>query len=129
FGKPALLHDFLFSVGSHSLKFQLVRKFQGRSFCKHPDFQTEHEWRIVCNTSFLKKNAGLTGTDMLPDTKWRKGGYGLTPYRETVDVLDCVKEVIVGPGNADRDSIEYVKQFLRFSGVKAEVFLSVSPYR
>ncbi|WP_221174146.1 hypothetical protein, partial [Burkholderia pseudomallei] len=31
FGKPALLHDFLFSVGSHSLKFQLVRKFQGRS--------------------------------------------------------------------------------------------------
>ncbi|MEW4361343.1 hypothetical protein V6S75_20150, partial [Burkholderia pseudomallei] len=25
------LHDFLFSVGSHSLKFQLVRKFQGRS--------------------------------------------------------------------------------------------------
>ncbi|WP_259675048.1 type II toxin-antitoxin system RelE/ParE family toxin, partial [Burkholderia pseudomallei] len=30
-GKPALLHDFLFSVGSHSLKFQLVRKFQGRS--------------------------------------------------------------------------------------------------
>ncbi|WP_147483370.1 hypothetical protein, partial [Burkholderia pseudomallei] len=26
-----LLHDFLFSVGSHSLKFQLVRKFQGRS--------------------------------------------------------------------------------------------------
>ncbi|WP_230081883.1 transposase, partial [Burkholderia pseudomallei] len=24
-------HDFLFSVGSHSLKFQLVRKFQGRS--------------------------------------------------------------------------------------------------
>ncbi|WP_221077781.1 hypothetical protein, partial [Burkholderia pseudomallei] len=29
--KPALLHDFLFSVGSHSLKFQLVRKFQGRS--------------------------------------------------------------------------------------------------
>ncbi|CAJ9735598.1 Uncharacterised protein [Burkholderia pseudomallei] len=99
------------------------------AFCKHPDFQTEHEWRIVCNTSFLKKNAGLTGTDMLPDTKWRKGGYGLTPYRETVDVLDCVKEVIVGPGNADRDSIEYVKQFLRFSGVKAEVFLSVSPYR
>ncbi|WP_442859605.1 hypothetical protein, partial [Burkholderia sp. 8Y] len=31
FGKPALLHDFLLSVGSHSLKFQLVRKFQGRS--------------------------------------------------------------------------------------------------
>ncbi|WP_174918336.1 DNA recombination protein RmuC, partial [Burkholderia lata] len=25
------LHDFLFSVGSHSLKFQMVRKFQGRS--------------------------------------------------------------------------------------------------
>ncbi|WP_230951138.1 hypothetical protein, partial [Burkholderia anthina] len=31
FGKPTLLHDFPFSVGSHSLKFQLVRKFQGRS--------------------------------------------------------------------------------------------------
>lgn len=99
------------------------------AFCKHPDFQTEHEWRIVCNTSFLRKRAGLTGTDMLPDTKWRRGAYGLTPYHETVNVLDCVKEVIVGPGNADRDSIEYVKQFLRFSGVKAEVFLSASPYR
>ncbi|WP_221173980.1 hypothetical protein, partial [Burkholderia pseudomallei] len=36
FGKPALLHDFLFSVGSHSLKFQLVRKFQGRSPCMAP---------------------------------------------------------------------------------------------
>ncbi|NTX49526.1 RES family NAD+ phosphorylase, partial [Burkholderia cepacia] len=37
FGKPALLHDFLFSVGSHSLKFQLVRKFQGRSGVKLED--------------------------------------------------------------------------------------------
>jgi len=25
------IHDFLLSVGSHSLKFQLARKFQGRS--------------------------------------------------------------------------------------------------
>ncbi|MFM0046287.1 DUF2971 domain-containing protein [Paraburkholderia sediminicola] len=99
------------------------------AFCKHPDFQTEHEWRIVCNTSLLRKTAGLAGSDMLPDTKWRKGAYGFTPYRETVSVLDCVREVIVGPGNADRDSIEYVKQFLRFSGVEAKVFPSASPYR
>nr|WP_230945262.1 DUF2971 domain-containing protein [Burkholderia cepacia] len=99
------------------------------AFCKHPDFQTEHEWRIVCNTSFLRKAAGLTGSEMLPDTKWRKGAYGLTPYHETVNVLDCIKEVIVGPGNADRDSLEYVKQFLRFSGVKAQISLSASPYR
>jgi filamentous hemagglutinin len=30
-GEPAFLHDFLLSVGSHSLKFQLVRKSPGRS--------------------------------------------------------------------------------------------------
>ncbi|WP_266255733.1 MULTISPECIES: DUF2971 domain-containing protein [Paraburkholderia] len=99
------------------------------AFCKHSDFDTEHEWRIVCNTSHLRKAAGLSGNNMLPDTKWRKGAYGLTPYRETVNVLDCIKEVIVGPGNADRDSIEYVKQFLRFSGIDAKVFPSASPYR
>ncbi|MDN7861749.1 hypothetical protein QZM81_38705, partial [Burkholderia cepacia] len=43
FGKPALLHDFLFSVGSHSLKFQLVRKFQGRSVTRLSNaFQQSH---------------------------------------------------------------------------------------
>ncbi|WP_205788497.1 hypothetical protein, partial [Burkholderia sp. Ac-20344] len=37
-GKPALLHDFLFSVGSHSLNFQMVRKFQGRSLALQVQF-------------------------------------------------------------------------------------------
>ncbi|MDR5749057.1 helix-turn-helix transcriptional regulator, partial [Caballeronia sp. LZ029] len=35
FGKSALPHDFHSSVGSHSLKFQLVRKSPGRSPASH----------------------------------------------------------------------------------------------
>ncbi|MGS1040666.1 DUF2971 domain-containing protein [Burkholderia glumae] len=99
------------------------------AFCKHPGFVTEREWRIVHNASLARKNAGSDG-EPPRDTRWRKGAYGLTPYRETPNIAHCVREVVIGPANVDRGAQEHVSQFLKFAGVDAaRVSLSESPYR
>ncbi|SDD40467.1 Protein of unknown function [Paraburkholderia lycopersici] len=99
------------------------------AFCKHPDFRTEHEWRIVHNVTLSRERAKEL-VDVSPDINWRKSIYGLTPYLETPSLKECIREVIIGPSNADNGAENYIRQFLDDSGIKnAKVTVSQSPYR
>ncbi|MFM0229564.1 DUF2971 domain-containing protein [Paraburkholderia sediminicola] len=97
------------------------------AFCKHPDFWTEREWRIVHNATLARQNGRMN--ENAPEKCWRRGPYGLTPYCETLDIRHCIREVVIGPANVDREAREYVSQFLESVGVNAEVDISKSPYR
>lgn len=98
------------------------------AFCKHPDFRTEQEWRMVFNATLSDRRAKAASA--APAQKqWRRGAYGLTPYFETPNIRSCIKEVVIGPANIDRTSQEYVGEFLKAFEVKAKVGVSNSPYR
>lgn len=97
------------------------------AFCKHPDFWTEREWRIVHNATLSRQNGHMN--ESAPEKRWRRGPYGLTPYFETPDIRQCIREVVIGPANVDREAPEYMSQFLKSVGVNAEVDISKSPYR
>jgi hypothetical protein len=97
------------------------------AFCKHPDFRTEREWRIVHNATLSQQDSSRSKRPA--EKRWRRSPYGLTPYFEMPDIRGCVREVVIGPANVDREAPEYVSQFLRSVGVKAEVDVSRSPYR
>ena len=98
------------------------------AYGKHPDFRTEREWRMVFNATLSAKRP--QGAEMLSAQKqWRKGAYGLTPYFETPDLRGCIREVVIGPANVDRESQEYVSEFLKSVGAKPKVGVSNSPYR
>ncbi|QJW80298.1 DUF2971 domain-containing protein [Burkholderia glumae] len=98
------------------------------AFCKHPDFRTELEWRMVLNATLSAKQGGGAGVGLGPKL-WRRGAYGLTPYFETPDVRSCIREVVIGPANIDGAAQDYVVEFLKAFGVKARVGVSNSPYR
>ncbi|CAE6858346.1 hypothetical protein R69619_07798 [Paraburkholderia nemoris] len=98
------------------------------AFCKHPDFQTENEWRIVHNATHSAMRGGQSN-DGTAEKRWRRGPYGLTPYFETPNITGCITEVVIGPACIDREAPEYVSKFLESVGVNAKVSVSKSPYR
>lgn len=93
------------------------------AYFKHPAFRDEGEWRIIygATNQFSEKPH--------PDIRWRHGKYGLTPYCETPSILHCIREVVVGPSNLDRETDTYISQFLRSNTVNAKVVQSECPYR
>ena len=97
------------------------------AFCKHPDFRTEREWRIVHNAT-LSQRGGRRRENPV-EKRWRRGPYGLTPYFETPDIRGCIREIVIGPANVDRNAPKYVEQFLRSVAVSAKIEVSKSPYR
>ncbi|RQP36507.1 DUF2971 domain-containing protein [Burkholderia ubonensis] len=97
------------------------------AFCKHPDFRTEREWRIVHNATLSQQDG--RGRENPAEKRWRHGPYGLTPYFETPDVRGCIREIVIGPANVDRNVPEYVGQFLQSVAVNAKIDVSKSPYR
>jgi hypothetical protein len=98
------------------------------AFCKHPDFRSEKEWRIVHNATRSAMQRGQPSGDT-GEKRWRRGPYGLTPYFETADIKTCITEVVIGPANIDRETPEYVSKFLESVRVSAKVGVSKSPYR
>ena len=99
------------------------------AYFKHPAFRDENEWRIIYDATRPIRVAKLLAEDPQPEIRWRYGRYGLTPYCETPDILDCIREVVVGPSNLDRETDNYISQFLRSHAVDAKVVKSECPYR
>lgn len=86
------------------------------AFFKHPVFREENEWRVIYDATH-------------PKIFWRYGKYGLTPYCETPNILSCIREVVIGPSNLDRDAEAYVQSFLTSHDINAQIEKSQSPYR
>jgi hypothetical protein len=99
------------------------------AYLKHPAFSGENEWRIIYDATRPVRLAKLLSDGPQPEIQWRNGRYGLTPYCETPNILQCIREVVVGPGNPDRNTDTYVSRFLRANAVDAKIIRSECPYR
>ncbi|WDD94192.1 DUF2971 domain-containing protein [Burkholderia sp. FERM BP-3421] len=99
------------------------------AYFKHPAFRDEHEWRIIYDATRPVRLTKLLDKEPQPDIRWRYGKYGLTPYCETPNILNCIREVVVGPSNLDRGTDSYISKFLRSHAIDAKVVKSECPYR
>lgn len=99
------------------------------AYLKHPAFSGENEWRVIYDATRPVRLTKLLKHGPQPEIRWRHGRYGLTPYCEMPNILHCIREVVVGPSNPDRDTETYISRFLRSHGVDAKIVKSECPYR
>ncbi|RJP55543.1 MAG: DUF2971 domain-containing protein [Anaerolineaceae bacterium] len=91
---------------------------------KHPSFSEEREWRILKQETLFDLSA------QNPPTQFRSSSMGPIPYLVITFPPECLREIIIGPGNHTGIRLNAVQSLLQYNGFsEVNIRLSEIPFR